>query len=465
MRPIATALCCALSGLTISAAPPDVAAVRTLNPALLGTGIPVAQVEAPGPGWQANPTALGHAQGPFRWVSAQGIATNFPNSLGEESWHANEVGQSFFGLSGIAPGVSQVDNFEANYFTSDVIPNEKPIQARIVNQSFAFFVRSADIDQDYDNYAARYNVLFVSGAGNSGRPKSPGTAYNSICVGAYGGVSSVGPITDGRSKPDLVAPGSHTSFSAPLVSGAAALLAQAAGANVDVRLLKALLLNGTTKPADWTNSTLAPLHPRHGAGILNVYHSYRHLLGGRITNASSIEARRGWALCSVTATGKAYDFVLSGHEGQSFSLTATLIWQRQHGQTNINNLDLSLYRDGELVAASRSAVDNVEHLYSRGLLPGNYRLEVTFAGDISLSEDFALAYDFRPEQGPRLAMSAQPFAVTILGEPLQPYRLECSADFKAWTPVYEGIACSRGTAQFHPETGHTHRFFRAIELP
>ena len=60
---------------------------------------------------------------------------------------------------------------------------------------------------------------------------APATCYNGLGVGCYGvgAASSIGPTVDnGRSKPDLTAPSTYTSFSTPYVSGAGAVLLQAA---------------------------------------------------------------------------------------------------------------------------------------------------------------------------------------------------------------------------------------------
>ena len=436
-------------------------ALRQVDPALTGEGVRVAQVEAPGPGWQANPSAVGPRGCAFRWACAQGTATNFPNALGAESGHANEVGRYFLG---VAPGVTQVDNFEAGYFTSQIIPGEQPIQARVVNQSFAYFVRSTGVDQDYDDYAARYNVLFVSGAGNTGRPKSPGTAYNSICVGAYGGMTSVGPISDGRSKPDLVAPAGYTSLSVPLVSGAASILAQA-GVE-DIRVMKALLLNGARKPSGWTNSATTPLDPRHGAGILNIYNSHRQWRDGDITAPGGVTRRRGWDLETMPAGSKDYFFEVGGES--KVDLTATLVWLRQYRETNINNLDFALYRveDGSLLASSRSAVDNVEHIHLRGLLPGSYRLQISMAGNVSETETFALAYAFESEAGPRIVDVRHgdgAFSARVIGEPFQAYQIQATTDFASWVPVFTGTSSAEGVMDWQVE-GEP-RFFRALALP
>ena len=119
----------------------------------------------------------------------------------------------------------------------------------------------------------------------------PSTCYDGIGVGSSSSwyATSLGPTTDGRAKPDLSAPGDATSYSAPLVAGAAAILTEAAargdgGADTnsatDIRVLKALLLNGAVKPTAWSNPSPSPLDPRYGAGVVNVFNSYHQLLGG-----------------------------------------------------------------------------------------------------------------------------------------------------------------------------------------
>lgn len=426
-----------------------VTALRQFEPGLTGSGVCVAQVEAASPGWQTSPAAVGC---PTTWTCGLGSTTNFPNSLGAESGHANDVARLFLNpVCGIAPGVAHLDNYDFQYFTGQIIPNEIPIAAKVVNQSFAYFGRNARVDQDYDDYAAKYNVLFVSGAGNSGRVRSPGTAYNGISVAAYGGQSSVGPASDGRSKPDLTAPGAFTSFSAPLVSGGAALLTQVGIS--DIRLLKALLLNGAQKPWDWTNSSASPLDHRYGAGVLNVFQSWRQFRGGQQPSATRITARRGWDLAAVSSNSvQRYHFDLRADR-----FTATLVWLRQYGCSNINNLDLSLFTaEGALLGRSASAVDNVEHLSISELVPAEYILEVSGAGS---EETYALAFDFGPGTPPRFE------GWTLVGEPNHPYVIQATIDWRNWTPVLTNTTSAAGTFQFIPSTDDPARFFRALELP
>src|SRR5207248_2225856 len=179
-------------------------------------------------------------------------------------------------------------------------------QSFLVTSSGGVPIQDFVTDVSYDNYVSFHGFtnVVVSGVGNSGKPSSPSTAFNGIAVGAYQGTTAVGPTTDGRSKPDITAPASATSFSTPLVSGAAAILVQAglrgdgggaatAAAASDARTVKALLLNGASKPTGWTHSITAPLDPTYGAGILNVYNSYVQLTGGQHSFIASTSVPTG----------------------------------------------------------------------------------------------------------------------------------------------------------------------------
>jgi hypothetical protein len=423
--------------------------LRQLNPALTGSGISVVQAEAQATGnndWEVNPASVNQPAGKFTYISGSGTSTAYPNSLGVSSSHAIYVGDNLYGDTntpdpeGIAYGISQVYNYEADYFLNNIVPGATPIPAEIVNQSFIVTDTSqqALVDQDYDNYADTYGTLFVSGAGNGGLVSAPASAYNGIAVGAYDGSSSSGNY-DGRSKPDIVAyttsGGDETSFTTPLVAGAAALLLQAiqsgdAGSSSqtetdasDARVLKALLLNGATKPAGW-KSTVAdpattPLDPVTGAGILNIYNSYLNLIAGRQTFSSSLagpvtplgsgslDSLQGWDLNTLTNPfshgsfldqSNHYLFDLTAAPAPAFTLTATLIWWRELDQTNINNFFLYLFdtTTGQTVSTSLSTIDNVQELYIQDLPPGQYDLAVVKSGSniVTPTDTYALAFNF-----------------------------------------------------------------------
>jgi hypothetical protein len=416
--------------------------LRAVTTNINGAGIRVGQAEAGAPYWEVNPGAVGqptnlftyfYGTSPYLSVST---ANTFTNSLGLESGHANAVAGNFYGMSGgTATNVAHVDNYEANTFINYYVNQGHSISNRVVNQSFTAGTYDTSLDQIYDNYAANNGVLFVTGAGFNGSPVySPATCYNGIGVGVSDNSNTpYGPTPDGRSKPDIVAPGSPdtvTSYSTPLVSGAAALLMQAGlrgdggsdtNSAANIRTVKALLLNGAVKPADWTNNAPSPLDTRYGAGVLNVFNSYKQLIGGKrgyIVSTSvsignphpptgatgTVGVLSGWDFNtnSSSATSdvvKHYYFnVTNGVSNATFTATATLVWNRHRSQTSINNLDLFLYNaiSSNLVACSTSLVDNVEHLWLPRLPQGRYDLQVFKSGGatITTNETYALAFEF-----------------------------------------------------------------------
>ena len=432
-------LASASSLLAIESETIGLTAMRRERPAITGAGIAVAQPEGIGPeasdAWE-SPQFVNFSVA-FTWTSDLGMSTNYPNTVGSFSAHAFNVGLNFYGVFGedvgVAPGIPSVDNYDVNYYLNTIIINKQPTRARVINQSFIInSVPSTTVDPLYDDYAAMYNVLFVSGMNNiPDQPYAPGTAYNGLGVGLIwpGQQSSVGPTSDGRCKPDLVAP--HfccSSFSTPQVAGGAALLLQAGTANdggsntasiaTNSAVVKALLINGAVKTTNWTNGVTRPLDARYGAGVLNVYHSDRQLRGGRRpasdTNSVTIGAAhlptaktnnvaslRGWDFSNlqspVLKDGVAhYYFNLPTNDGPH-SVTTTLVWKKNTGP--LANLDLFLYdtRSNTLVLSSTSSVDNVEHLFIPKLAAGRYDLQVLKRGAAApSSENYALAFDFSP---------------------------------------------------------------------
>jgi hypothetical protein len=487
--------------------------LRRASPTLLGTGVMVAQPESSSDNsntmWEVNPGTVGQPASLFTYISSSGSDANFPNSVGAESGHANVVGQLFYSSlpfsPGVAPDVAHVDNYEANYFYENVVLLQSAINAKVVNQSFIFFttpdaVQQRLIDTAYDNYIARYNVLMLSGAGNGGTVSPPATAYNGIGVAVVPGSSSTGPTVDnGRSKPDITAPNSFTSFSTPLVAGAAALLVQAgtredggagtANAATDTRTLKALLLNGAVKPADWTHTVSAPLDIRYGAGVLHVFNSYRQLTGGQhafidsssVTTGSphpptsatgNVSALAGWDFRTIDSnvvrdTVNHYFFELKGNSNSAYLATATLVWNRQLNQREINDLDLFLYdtKTSGLVAASTSRVDNVEHIFVSGLKPGRYDLQALENGGginpVSNGETYALVFEFTPIIL-AYARSGNNIVLSWPGSATQ-YSLQSStnlAQVNAWTAVTNPVVAADGQNTVTATASDANQFFR-----
>jgi hypothetical protein len=153
--------------------------------------------------------------------------------------------------------------------------------------------------------------------------------------------------------------------------------------------------------------------------MLNLFNAWKQLSGGQWAfvestttgggahppgaNTNNIASRVGWDQNSISTTPvqdriNHYYLSLPAGAGGNFTLTATLTWLRQSGQTGVNDLNLFLYNAASnLVAASTSVVDNVEHLFTPTLPPGRYDLQVLKRGSIgqvSSSETYALAFEF-----------------------------------------------------------------------
>jgi len=476
--------------------------LHQVAPTVNGNGIPVAQPEGPNNGvageFEVNPSTVGQPVSLFTWTSTLGTTNNFPNAIGTESTHADAVGANFYGFStGVAPGVAHVDNYEANYFYNNLVTSGTSISGRVVNQSFIF--ANADgshlsasqeqaINTAYDDYVDQHGTVFCSGAGNGGTVYPAATCYNGIGIGAIPlGTTSFGPTSDGRCKPDIVAPGGLTSFSTPWVSGSAAALMQAAlrgdgGANTnaanDNRTVKALILNGAIKPAGWTNGVTTPLDARYGAGVLNVFNSWHQLKGGQHSyiestsvlsgnphppgaNTNNETSLSGWDFNSLTNPDPLHDqinhyyFNLSGNA--PFTLTATLTWLRQHSTVlnpnmTLNDLNLFLYNtaNGNLVLCSTSQVDNVEHIYVPSLPAGRYDLQVQKNpnGEVSANETYALAFEFF-----NLPMKiAQTNGQAVITWPLAPtgFELQSTSALNppvTWSPVTNAVSVDTNANQ------------------
>ena len=513
LRPVCVLM--ALAALAASAQNLDeigVTALSAVAPGVDGSGIRVAQPEANADGdtnhpsaFEVSPAVVSQPTNRFAYASALGAATGFTNAVGSESGHANSVGAYFYGRTGhgSATNVAHVDNFDAEYFINFyVFSNLATLPDPVVNQSFTFgnltVSEQQAVDSAYDDYAAGNGTIFVSAAnnlGNSGVVRAPGTAYNSISVGAYyNGTygNSIGPTIDnGRCKPDITAPNAATSFSTPQVAGAAALMLQASArgdggsdtnAATDLRTVKALLLNGAVKPADWTNSASSPLDMRYGAGMVNVLNSYQQLAGGKNPASTSNSIPLGAAPIPATATNLIS--VLSGWNFTSIAsdaaddseqhyyfdapnglATATLVWNRQFGQTNINDLDLLMFdANNHLVAVSTSRVDNVEHIFLPRLAAGKYDLLVLKHGGtnvVSDAETYALAWAF---VSPELTLTKSGANMTV-SWPAYPagFRVETTTNLTTgnWsTNNLPAVTLAGGTNLAQVPTTNGARFFR-----
>lgn len=356
------------------------------------------------------------------------------------------------------------------------------------------------------------HTTFTASAGNSGPDVNtvgaPASGYNKIAVGALAADQSANPYTapstfssrgpndfvnaatgaiTPRVRPavDIAAPGEElalayyggatgsnatgtdstggatnyywtnaagTSFSAPLVAGGAALLADYAHANAgyaahgaDGRVVKAVLLNSADKTSGWTNGqhpndtgvivTTQGLDYATGAGRMNLSRAYDVYTGGTADNPVASPTLSGGTVHSIGWTyghvnqGSPTDYGLAEPFTAGQTLTATLTWfvhatlddsagpdAAVANDTRFDNLFLQVWQlvNGQPaleVASSESIYNNVQHLSFDVPSDGEYVLRVLWAGqqyDLEthapgevLGEDYALAWSnvLVPEPG------------------------------------------------------------------
>jgi hypothetical protein len=254
--------------------------------------------------------------------------------------------------------------------------------------------------------AGNQEMVICFSAGNSGveRIGAPSSGKNVISVGASenfrkGGTdgcgmrdddadnaqdiaffSSGGPLEDGRIKPDICAPGTHvigaasqnpdfdsalvcgpsdtglyfpagqtlytwssgTSHSAPMISGAAALLRQFLlnrGEDPSAALIKALLLN-TTSYLTGTRASGDLPHARQGWGLLN--------LGRLLDNTPKVLVNQ-----TQTFTESGQEFAFTGEvKDASQPFRVTVAWTDAPGLSSfaswVNDLDLEVVVNGQV---------------------------------------------------------------------------------------------------------------------
>ncbi len=330
--------------------------------------------------------------------------------------------------SGVAPAanvlaahIDQTTDFTAGHDTSRAgiawvsqfggALSSPPAPARIFNLSYGYPGNDNGVNQlaqFLDLFAFGSGSLVVATAANdSFLIRKPGDCYNCITVGATDesfqrrlDVSGYVLSPDGRSKPDILAPGKEisdgfttstgTSFAAPQVAGAAALLAQN-GLPLSIffqRAARAIILNSARKrfishenmingaskdnlatateekdydyldgaalrtgmtgsgpktdhwtPAVWAKTatgpfvTIAPLDDEQGVGVLDVTRAVVQMNGPGLdgNRPPGLVPPIGWGFASVSGSPSSEQtktYVLNFPVKAGSFITATLVWDR-----------------------------------------------------------------------------------------------------------------------------------------
>jgi hypothetical protein len=325
--------------------------------------------------------------------------------------------------------------------------------------------------QYIDWSASQHDVLYVvSGSQESDLVGIPQDNFNGITVaastfleegGEWGKEASfnAGFVFDAegdRVSTDLLAPGEDifltfpnnvedldfgTSYAAPHVTGAAALLHQYANQQITAgtprwgneahfhEVTKAILLNsadkldgvhGSTREVvntfggNWLGTFAATqadvsLDANLGAGHLNVSSAITNFGPGEYDPGSTPVPPIGWDFGSIGAFGTldyTFDQTVSGY------VAITLAWDRRVELTDPdnsysfgdqffryneidetqNNLDVLLLNDSEqVIASSTTADDNLEHIF-QDVPAGQYKIRVSHVGGLLDAQDYALAW-------------------------------------------------------------------------
>ena len=370
-----------------------------------GRGVVIAQVEGQ-PG-DYLPITEGTWTGSTVVVAQGGPSETFG--------HAAGVGRVIYGTGGIAPGIELVHSYPVKAWMRDVLRFGTPhppaeTAARVTNHSWIAMdhPHAARILRRVDWLVDQRGALVVAGV-NNGRGRVPdllAPSFNAIAVGKRGGNNSGGYTTveiPGRCKPDLVAAGGVTSTSTAVVTGIVACMLEHVD-NLPPRdaepagrpeTIKACLLAGARRDDAWQPESGKPLDNHLGAGEADVDRAMLCLLAGRV-QPGKLRRRAGWAL-ETLGSGDAHRYRL--HVSQPMgALGVALTWHRRvDGRTatddegnprgwvdapRLTDFDLRVLDadTGEPLAASESAVDNVELIHLPETASGRYVLEVERLG-------------------------------------------------------------------------------------
>lgn len=352
--------------------------------------------------------------------------------------HATGVGRNYYGNQSFAPGINQIDLYEVDNwlqtgglkFLQSVAPavetqrvqNHSWIASGLLNSQAIDLLRRLDYQIQRDNVVS---VVGVNNGSSSAFPQLLANSYNAITVGRTSGGSSIGPSTldvAGRAAVNLVAPAGNVSTAVPWVAGSAALLIEAAGANVEAaksQTIRAVLMAGATKDEfdttnqtpstfdNWTRTPTRPLDLRYGAGELNIDNAHRILTSPQQeASAASLVNSTGWDFDNISGgTSQLYFFEIPLFT-QLDSLSIIAAWNRDIAFTpgtggspalftpSLANVDLKLFQAnsftlGSMIDQSISTIDNVEHIFQRGLAPGRYAIQMLSDATV----DVALAWD------------------------------------------------------------------------
>ncbi|MFA9480218.1 S8 family serine peptidase [Phycisphaerales bacterium AB-hyl4] len=333
--------------------------------------------------------------------------------------HTDATARIIYGPQGLAHGIREVHHFSSPHWLGGGYlragQSQPPADDRprvfnhswIGNDSGMNPAQTAHILRRIDYAIDRHGVVMSVGVNNNRNSRVPGllaSAYNVIAVGLADGASSSGGTNievEGRAKPDIVAPGTRTSYSTPVVTAAVARMLEAAGKLPEhaesarrPETIKALLMAGATKPWNWRQRDGQVLDDRLGAGVVHLDNALRILEAGR-AKPNEVRSGSGWDLRMIQPGGRAIYRLDLDEPVEELSIMLT--WHRRidgrtvpHPTTGqpawvdtpaLARFDLRVVHAGDegsrLLADSLSEIDNVQHVHLTDAPAGDYHLVVS----------------------------------------------------------------------------------------
>ena len=375
----------------------------------------------------------------------------------------------YFSYEGAVPQ-AQADIYEFWYFLVNNVFANEPVDSDILVAGIGSS-REDWWTRGIESMVERDGIIAIMGIGNGSAvedtPLYPGAGANVIGVGVVDSVkafeletslsrfslvypehSSFGPTTDGRCKPDIVAPGNclaadtnepgsyqptgnWSSFSTPIVAGTLGMLVQQAKDDPNLSsaldpnggncVMKAILMNSATKLAFWHKGKLTkdddhvvPLDYLQGAGMLNAVSAYDQLMAGQ--SGPGVVPSTAWDLNQLLDSKNVeHSYRITLNNPADKVIAVTMVWNKHYKDEypfepmpeKDTNLRLELWAidadnpdNDSLLDYSDSAVDNVEHIFS--LLDANisnYEIVVSYgnaveANDVA-SSPYAIAWSIK----------------------------------------------------------------------
>ena len=216
-----------------------------------------------------------------------------------------------------------------------------------------------------------------------------------------------------------------------------------------------------------------PIDPVLGAGKINLLNSYHILIAGEQEPGKS-STNYGWNFGSIDGSGKVSYFI--NLEEAVKEATVSLNWNRvirsaewldgNPYSESIADMKLELYRkkdnDFILYDSSDSKLDNLEHLYLRGLDKGEYEIRVSS----DVATNYGLAWRAEKGKAPNINLVISPEDNSLIFYfsnliPGKTFSLEKSSDLKKWTLIhsFKALEISEQFTEFI-ETKSSKSFYR-----